>query len=117
MEDALAQAQASPQAEVIEAEQTAAKAHAAAKLAKLAYVPGVAVLGGWLHQEMLADTVVPENFAYVGVLATFTVFDGLKRERAVKEAAAQEQAADLGVQLTKAKAGGQERVLRTRTLA
>jgi hypothetical protein len=28
----------------------------------------------------------------------------LKRERAVKEAAAQQQAADLGVQLTKAKA-------------
>src|SRR5262245_16546704 len=104
LEDALAQAQASPQAEVIEAEQTAAKAHAAAKLAKLAYVPGVAVLGGWLHQEILADTVLPENFAYVGVLATFTIFDGLKRERAVKEAAAQEQAADLGVQLTKAKA-------------
>ena len=114
LEDALAQAQASPQAEVIEAEQTAAKAHAAAKLA---YAPGVAVLGGWLHQEILADTVLPENFAYVGVLATFTVFDGLKREGAVKEAAAQEQAADLGVQLTKAKAGGQERVLRTRTLA
>ena len=46
LKDALAQAQASPSAEVIEAEQTAAKAHAAAKIAKLEYVPGVAVLGG-----------------------------------------------------------------------
>ena len=48
--------------------------------------------------------VLPESFAYVGVLATYTLFDGLKREHAVKEAAAQEQAADLGVTLTKAKA-------------
>jgi outer membrane protein TolC len=104
LKDALAQAQASPSAEVIEAEQTAAKAHAAAKIAKLEFVPGVAVLGGYLHQDALASTVLPENFAYVGVLATYTLFDGLKREHAVKEAAAQEQAADLGVQLTRAKA-------------
>jgi outer membrane protein TolC len=104
LNNALAQAQASPPVEVIEAEQTAAKAHAAAKIAKLEYVPGVAVMGGWLHQHVLSDPVLPENFAYVGVLATYTLFDGLKREHAVKEAAAQEQAADLGVTLTKAKA-------------
>ena len=104
LKDALAQAQASPSAEVIEAEQTAAKAHAAAKIAKLEFVPGVAVLGGYLHQDALASTVLPESFAYVGVLATYTLFDGLKREHAVKEAAAQEQAAELGVQLTRAKA-------------
>ena len=89
---------------MIEAEQTAAKAHAAANLTKLAYVPGVAVMGGWSYQEVLSDTVLPESFAYVSVLATFTLFDGLKREHAVKEAAAQKQAADLGVQLTRAKA-------------
>jgi outer membrane protein TolC len=104
LKDALAQAQASPPVEVIEAEQTAAKAHAAAKISKLEYVPGVAVLGGYLHQDALASTVLPESFAYVGVLATFTIFDGLKREHAVKEAAAQEEAADLGVRLTKEKA-------------
>lgn len=102
--EALAQAQASSPPEVVEAEQTAAKAHAAAKIAKLEYVPGVAVLGGYLHQDALASTVLPESFAYVGVLATYTLFDGLKREHAVKEAAAQEQAAEIGVQLTKAKA-------------
>ena len=104
LKDVLAQAQASPSLEVIEAEQTAAKAHAAAKLTKLAYVPGVAVMGGWLYQQTLSETVLPESFAYVSVLATFTLFDGLKREHAVKEAAAQKQAADLGVELTKAKA-------------
>jgi outer membrane protein TolC len=104
LRDALSQAQASPPLEVIEAEQTAAKAHAAAKLAKLDYVPGVAVLGGYLHQDALNDTVLPESFGYVGVLATYTLFDSFKRQRAIKEAAAQEQAADLGVDLAKAKA-------------
>jgi len=104
LKEALAQAQASPPVEVIEAEQTAVKAHAAAKLAKLEYVPGVAVLGGYLHQDVLADTVLPESFAYVGVLATYTLFDSFKREHAIKEAAANEKAADLGVDLAKAKA-------------
>jgi outer membrane protein TolC len=104
LNEALSQAQASPPVEVIEAEQTAAKAHAAAKLAKLDYVPGVAVLGGFLHQHMLAEAILPDNFAYVGVLGTYTLFDSFKRQHAIKEAAANEQAADLGVQLTKAKA-------------
>jgi hypothetical protein len=104
LNDALAQAQASPPVEVVEAEQTAAKAHAAAKIAKLEYVPGVAVLGGYLHQDALATTVLPESFGYVGVLATYTLFDGLKREHGVKEAAANEEAADLGVRLAKEKA-------------
>src|SRR5262249_42138504 len=83
--DALAQVQPAPPPEVIEAEQTAAKAHAAAKIAKLEYVPGVAVIGGYLHQDVLATSVLPESFGYVGVLATWTIFDGLKREHAVKE--------------------------------
>src|SRR5262249_552937 len=102
--DALAQAQASPPVEVIEAEQTAVKAHAAAKLSKLDYVPGVAVMGGYLHQDVLSETVLPESFAYVGVLATYTLFDSFKRQHAIKEAAANEEAAELGVQLAKAKA-------------
>src|SRR5262245_4298037 len=101
---ALAQAQASPSLEVIEAEQTAAKAHAAAKIPKLEYVPGVAVLGGYLHQDVLSEVILPESFAYVGVLATYTLFDGLKREHGVREAAANVQAAEIGVQLAKAKA-------------
>jgi outer membrane protein TolC len=103
LKDALARAQASPSLEVVEAEQTAAKAHSAAWLAKFAYVPGVAILGGYVHQDALSDIVLPESFAYVGVVATYTLFDSLKRERAVKEASAQERAAALGVELTRAK--------------
>lgn len=104
LKEALTQAQASPPVEVVEAEQTAVKAHAAARLAKLEYVPGVAVMGGYAHQDVLTDTVLPDSFAYVGVLATYTLFDSFKREHGIKEAAANEQAADLGVQLAKEKA-------------
>ena len=103
LKEALARAQASPSPDVVEAEQTAVKARSAARLAKFAYVPGVAVLGGYVHQDAVSDTVLPENFAYVGVVATYTLFDSLKRERGVKEASAQEQAATLGVELAKAK--------------
>jgi outer membrane protein TolC len=102
--DALAQVQASPSSEVVEAGQTYVKARSATKLSRLAYVPGVAIVGGYVHQDTLSDVVLPESFAYVGVFATYTLFDSLKRERTVKEAAAQEEAAALGVQLTRAKA-------------
>src|SRR5262245_23260019 len=101
--DALAQAQASPSSEVVEAGQTFVKARSATKLTKLAYVPGVAVVGGYVHQDLLSDPVLPESFAYVGVIGTYTLFDSLKRERSIKEAAAQEEAAALGVQLARAK--------------
>jgi outer membrane protein TolC len=104
LKDALAQAQASPTAAVIEAEQTAVKAHAGARLAKLEYGPGIAIIGGYTHQRMLNSTVLPEDFAYVGVVATYTLFDSLKREHTVKETAAQAQAADLGAQLAREKA-------------
>jgi outer membrane protein TolC len=102
LKDALAQA--SPTLEVIQAEQTAVKAHAGARLAKLEYGPGVAIIGGYLHQHALSNTILPEDFAYVGVVATYTLFDSFKREHTVKETAAQAQAADLGAQLARDKA-------------
>ena len=104
LKNALATAQAAPPLEVIEAEQTAVKAHSGARLAKLEYGPGIAVMGGYLHQHTLSGTVLPENFAYVGVVGTYTLFDSFKREHAVKETAAQAKAADIGVQLAKDKA-------------
>jgi outer membrane protein TolC len=90
-------------AEIIEAEQTAVKAHAGLTLAKSAYIPSVAIMGGWLYQTALTDVVLPRDFAYVGVMATYTLFDSGKREHTVKEISAQAKAADLGVELTKAK--------------
>src|SRR5262245_39580927 len=92
-------------AEVIEAEQTAIKAHAGSKLAKMEYFPTIAVLGGWTHQDVV-NAVLKENFGYIGVVGSYTLFNFGKRESGLREARAQAEAADLGVQLTKAKVAG-----------
>jgi len=89
--------------EVIEAEQTAIKAHAGLALSKLQYLPTVAVVAGYARQNLVAESLLPNDFGYVGVIATFTVFDGFKREHGVKEISAQAEMADMGVELTKAK--------------
>jgi len=88
--------------EVVEAEQTAIKAHAGLTLTKLTYVPTVGVLGGYAFQNMI-NLVLPRSFGYIGVSASWTIFDFGKREDGVKESKANAEAADLGVQLTKAK--------------
>jgi hypothetical protein len=72
-------------AQIVEAEQTAVKAHAGSTLAKMAYVPSVAIIGGYAYQTAIADSVLPRDFAYVGVMATYTLFDSGKRERSVKD--------------------------------
>jgi outer membrane protein TolC len=89
--------------EVIEAEQTAVKAHAGLTLTKLQYVPTVAITGGYANQNAINNRVLPKDFSYIGAIATFTLFDGFKREHTVKEVKAQSEMADLGVVLTKAK--------------
>jgi len=89
--------------EVVEAEQTAIKAHAGKTLSKMAYVPVVAVIGGYANQNAI-NVVLPRDFGYIGFVATLNIFDGFKREHGVKERNAQAEAADLAVQLTKAKA-------------
>jgi outer membrane protein TolC len=88
--------------EVVEAEQTAKKAHAGLTLTKLTYIPTVAVLGGYTNQTSL-NLVFPRAAGYIGTMASWTIFDFGKREHGVKEAKAQAEMADLGVQLTKAK--------------
>ncbi len=87
--------------EVVEAQQTAIKAHAAFVLSKLAYVPTVAAMGGFIYQN--AFPAIPNTFGYGGVMVSYNLFDFGKREAAVKEASAQAGMAELGVELTKAK--------------
>ena len=89
-------------AEVIEAEQTALKAHAAATISKMEYAPTVAALGGYTNQTSI-NVVFPRATAYIGAMASWTIFDFGKREHGVQESKANAEAADLGVQLTKAK--------------
>ncbi len=88
--------------EVITAEQTAIKAHAAATISKMEYGPTVAIVGGYFNQNAL-NFILPRGASYIGVVGTFTIFDFGKREAGVKESKANAEAADLGVQLTKAK--------------
>jgi outer membrane protein TolC len=89
-------------ADVIEAEQTAVKAHAGSTLAKMAYFPSIGIIGGYTHQQAI-NAVLPHDFGYVGFMLTYTLFDSGKRERGVKEANAQAKAAELAAQLTKEK--------------
>jgi len=91
--------------EVFEAEQTVVKARAATVLSKLEYVPTVAAVSGYLFQNVIP--LVPSNFGYGGVMASYNLFDFGKRERAVKEARAKLGMAEIAVQLTKAKIGAE----------
>ncbi len=87
--------------DLIEAEQTAAKARAASVLSKLAYVPTVAAMGGFVNQNVMP--ILPSNIGFGGVIVSYNVFDFGKREHAVKEASAQLGMAEVAVELTKAK--------------
>jgi len=100
LNEATAKATGNP--EVIEAEQTAIKAHAGLTATKLQYIPTVGVMGGYAFQNAI-NLVLPRSFGYIGVSASWTIFDFGKREHGVKEVKAQSEMADLGVQLTKAK--------------
>jgi outer membrane protein TolC len=88
--------------DVIEAEQNVVKARAAVTLQKLAYGPVVAAMGGWAHNGNVMP-LLPDDFAFVGIIATYNVFDFGKREHAIKGAHTQAQMADVALQLTKAK--------------
>jgi outer membrane protein TolC len=88
--------------EVIEAEQNVVKAHSASTIQKLAYVPTVAVMGGYAYQEN-ALPPLPRDFSFIGIVASFNVFDFGKREHTIKGANAQAEMAEIALQLTKAK--------------
>jgi outer membrane protein TolC len=89
--------------EVIEAEQNVAKARAGTKLSKLDYVPDVAVLGGYVYQAN-ALPLLPRDFSFIGVIASWNIFDFGKREHTIKERSTQLEMAQTALQLTKAKA-------------
>ena len=88
--------------EVIEAEQTVVKAREAVSLQKLSYIPVLAVMGGWAHNGD-ALPLLPDDFAYVGIVATYNIFDFGKREHTIKAASTQAQMAETALELTKAK--------------
>jgi outer membrane protein TolC len=88
--------------EVIEAEQNVVKARSAATLQKLAYVPVVAAMGGYAYQDNVLP-LLPRDFSFIGIVATYNLFDFGKREHTIKGANAQAEMAEIALQLTKAK--------------
>ena len=88
--------------EVIEAEQNVVKARSASTIQKLAYVPVVAAMGGYAYQDNVLP-LLPRDFSFIGIVATFNLFDFGKREHTIKGANAQAEMAEIALQLTKAK--------------
>jgi outer membrane protein len=66
--DEVADKSAAANPDVIEAEQTIVKARAASVISKLAYVPTVAAVSGFMFQN--AIPLVPSSFGYGGVIAS-----------------------------------------------
>jgi outer membrane protein len=93
---------AAANAEIVEAEQTAVKARAGSTLSKMQYFPSVAIVGGYTNQNAM-NIILPRDFSYIGIIATYTVFDSGKREHGVKESDAQAEMAEMAVPLTKSK--------------
>lgn len=98
--DATSQAMAT-NPEIVEAEQTVVKARAATKLGKLDYIPDVAVMGGYSYQT--AIDLLPADFSFIGVVASFNIFDGGKRERTIKERETNLELAQMNLAAVKAK--------------
>jgi outer membrane protein TolC len=89
--------------EVVEAEQTLVKAKAASKLSKLDYIPAVAVTGGYVNQTQSVIPLLPNDFSFIGVIATYDVFDFGKREKTLSERNTQVQMAEANVAMVKSK--------------
>jgi outer membrane protein len=65
--------------EVREAEQNIAKAEAAMKVAKMAYLPDVSVIGGYANQT--GASYIQPNISYIGLTGTYTFWEwGKKRD-------------------------------------
>ena len=88
--------------EVVEASQNVVKARSAVKLQTWNYVPVIAAIGGYAYQNNVIP-LLPRDFSYVGLIATYNVFDFGKREHTIKGAKAQREMAELALELTKAK--------------
>lgn len=96
--------------DVVEAEEAVVKAKAAHRLARLEYVPDAAITGGYMFQTGVP--ALPADFSWIGVIATWTIFDFFKRERTIKERGAQVSMAKANLEMVRAKvaAGAQKTV-------
>jgi outer membrane protein TolC len=85
-------------AEVREAEQNVAKAHAALQVAKMEYLPDVDVFGGYANQS--AADYIQDNIGYLGVTASYTFWDWGKRREVKSQRYTQIALAQQNLQVT-----------------
>jgi outer membrane protein TolC len=69
--------------EIRKAQQTIAKAQAAAAAGKLDYVPSIAAVGGYANQT--AASYIQQDIGYLGVVGTYTFVDWGKRRNTIRE--------------------------------
>src|SRR5262249_14948465 len=69
--------------EVREAEQNVVKAEAALKVARMAYLPDVNLVGGYADQKFA--NYIQHNIGFVGVTANYTVFEWGKKKDVVRQ--------------------------------
>jgi outer membrane protein TolC len=69
--------------EIQEAEQAIVKADAALKVARMAYLPDVNVIGGWANQH--GADYIQHDFTFIGLTANYTIFEWGKKKDVVKQ--------------------------------
>jgi outer membrane protein TolC len=84
--------------EIREAEQNITKAHAALEVARMDYLPDVAIIGGFANQT--AASYIQPDIGYLGISATYTFWDWGKRKQIKRERQAQITLAHQNVYVT-----------------
>ncbi len=74
--------QSSP--EIFQADQDAVKAEAGVRVAKVDYLPDVMLMGGYLNQDGI--NVIQSDIAYGAVSVNYPLFEGGKRDHALRQA-------------------------------
>jgi outer membrane protein TolC len=69
---------------ILQADWTAAKAEAGVEVAKVDWLPDVAVLGGYVNNDGI--NVIQHDVSYVALTANMPIFEGFKRIHAVRQA-------------------------------
>ena len=69
---------------ILQADWTAAKAEVGVKVAKVDWLPDVALLGGYVNNDGI--NVIQHDVGYVALTANMPIFEGFKRIHAVREA-------------------------------
>jgi outer membrane protein len=96
--DDAAEAAVAQSPEVREAAQSIAKAEAGLKVARMAYIPDVSVIGGYANQT--SASYIQPNIGYVGVTASMTLFEWNKKKDLVHQRETQIAMARQNVQVT-----------------